>query len=146
MAIPGIIATSMAIFNFTQLADSPSDVGIVTNWEEQKSGPATESTKFILINYVVKNSMLWLLFFASFFQYIIRTSISDWGVLYLVESKGFSTMTAGSCMVFYEMAGAVGGLSAGMLSDKYFKGNRGAVNVLFTSLSATSVQVLNVED
>lgn len=38
---------------------------------------------------------------------------------------------AGTCFFWYEIAGAFGGMTAGRISDRFFAGNRGPVNLLF---------------
>lgn len=89
------------------------------------------SVKEILFKYVLNNRALWLLGVAYFFVYIIRQAINDWSVLFLMQSKGYSTLAASGGVFWYEAGGFLGALLAGWSSDKLFQGRRGPVNVLF---------------
>src|SRR5689334_9369035 len=101
MAIPGLISISFSLIAWILLVDSPSEVGIDINCE----GPKEQGTQLtlweVLIKYVAKNTALWLICLSCFCQTIIKTAVADWGVLYLVKSKGFSTIDAGYCMMCY---------------------------------------------
>jgi len=90
------------------------------------------TTKEILFKYVLKNKFIWVLAFSYFFIYIIRQAVNDWTLLFLVESKGYSYIVAGTCLVWFEVGGFLGSLAAGWGSDFVFKGRRGPVNILFT--------------
>ena len=50
----------------------------------------------------------------------------------LVETKGYSLLTAGACVCWFEVGGIFGSLVAGWASDKIFSGRRGPINVLFS--------------
>jgi OPA family sugar phosphate sensor protein UhpC-like MFS transporter len=68
-----------------------------------------------------------------FFVYVIRTAINDWSVLFfLVETKGYSLLTAGACVCWFEIGGIFGSLVAGWASDKIFKGRRIPICILFS--------------
>ncbi|RZA34705.1 MAG: MFS transporter, partial [Lysobacteraceae bacterium] len=54
-----------------------------------------------------------------------------WGVLYLQEARGFSLPAAGTLLMISTLAGIVGAISFGMISDKVFNGRRPPANLLF---------------
>jgi OPA family sugar phosphate sensor protein UhpC-like MFS transporter len=56
--------------------------------------------------------------------YVIRTSLNDWGSLYLIKEKGYNLLSAASCMTWLEVGGFCGTLSAGWCTDYFFKGRR----------------------
>ena len=89
------------------------------------------SVKEILFNFVLNNKFIWVLAASYFFVYVIRTAINDWSVLFLVETKGYSLLSAGSCVFWFEIGGIFGSLVAGWASDKIFKGRRSPVSLLF---------------
>ena len=87
----------------------------------------------ILIEYVFKNPFIWLLALSYFFVYAVREGINHWTALFLVESKGYSSIGANGCVSLFEVGGFVGSLAAGWSSDKFFNGKRGPINVLFAA-------------
>ena len=90
----------------------------------------------LLFKYVLSNKYIWLMAFAYFFIYIIRTGFNDWCMVYLIKFKGYSDMKAAACILCFEIGGFLGSLFAGWSSDKLFDGKRNPVNVLF-ALGAT---------
>lgn len=77
-----------------------------------------------LQKYVFKNPGIWVIALSSAFVYITQYAISDWGVLYLEEGKGFSEIQAPQIISFSEAFGIAGTLLAGWLSDRLFRGGR----------------------
>lgn len=138
MYVPGLVAIFMGLFLMNRLRDTPASLGLPPI-EEYKGEGFTEkdrltekmNKKQLLLDIVLRNKYIWILGFAYFFVYVIRTAVNDWGQLYLYETKGFSLLTAGACIFTFEIGGFVGCLLAGWISDKVFMGSRGPVNALF---------------
>jgi OPA family glycerol-3-phosphate transporter-like MFS transporter len=103
------------------------------------------STREILVKYVFKNRMLWYIALANVFVYLLRYGVLDWAPTYLQEAKSFSVDKSSWAYFLYEWAGIPGTLLCGWLSDKLFRGNRGATGVCFMALVAvfTTVYWLN---
>ena len=137
MYLPGVICTCMGFYIMAMLRDTPQSLGLPTIEKFRGEPEATRkekselSTKEILFEYVLKNKFIWVLAFAYFFVYVLRTAL-DWSILYLVEVKGYSNFKAGACYFLFEIGGACGGITAGWTSDLLFKGKRNPVNVLFS--------------
>ncbi|MDF2550532.1 MAG: glpT [Chlamydiales bacterium] len=132
--IPGGLCILMGLFLLERLRDTPQSLGlpaIETYRNDLPSGSSAEyeekelSTKQILFDYVLANRWIWILAFAYFFVYIIRTAINDWTALYLVEMKGYSQLAAGGAVFWFEVGGFFGMLVAGWMSDRFFDGKRG---------------------
>lgn len=137
MYVPGAICIAMGLFIMNRLRDTPQSLGLppvekYKNDVHEEKEEQTLSTKQILHKYILKNRYLWLLALAYFFIYIVRIGINDWTILYLVEQKNYSLLTAGTGVFCFEIGGMLGALAAGFISDKIFHGTRGQVNVLFT--------------
>ena len=141
MYIPGVMCIGVGLFLINRLRDTPQSLGlppiekfrndypaVVPGSGEEKEIPV----KQILFDYVLKNKYIWILAFSYFFVYIIRMAINDWTLLFLVETKGYSLITAGACVCWFEVGGIFGSLAAGWASDKIFRGRRGPVNVIFS--------------
>lgn len=142
MFIPGFICIGVGIFLINRLRDTPQSLGfppiekfrndyVGTNQTDLKQEKEL-STREILIEYVLKNHYMWILAFAYFFVYIVRTGINDWTALFLVESKGYSSIGANGCVSLFEVGGFFGSLAAGWSSDRLFNAKRGPINVLFS--------------
>lgn len=135
--VPSLFCIAGGFLVMTLLRDTPQSVGLppieVYKNEERSSSKERElSVREILFQYVLSNRYLWILAFAYFCIYMIRQAISEWGLLYLIEVKGYSVPIAGTCVVFVEVGGFCGSIAAGWISDYFFKGKRGPVTVLFT--------------
>lgn len=146
MYVPGAICILIGFFIIERLRDTPRSLGLpsiekfrndhtTTKKEEDKE----VSTKEILFTYVLKNPYIWLLAFAYFFVYVIRTAINDWSQLYFVETKGYSCLLAGGCIFAFEAGGFVGSIVSGWSSDWLFKGKRGPVNAIFVILTSLAL-------
>ncbi len=140
--VPGCLGIIVGLFLMNRLRDTPQSLGLpsvekyrneASDKGKEKEGKERElTTKEILFDYVLTNKYIWILGFASFFVYIIRTGVNDWGVLYLMEEKGYGLISAGATVCWFEVGGFFGMLFAGWLSDNVFQGRRGPCNVFFT--------------
>jgi MFS transporter, OPA family, sugar phosphate sensor protein UhpC len=140
MYVPGVLCILGGFFLINRLRDTPQSLGLppIEKYRNdyvdkvEASGEEKElSTKEILVNYVLKNPYIWLLGFAYFFVYAVRTGINDWTALFLVESKGYSSIGANGCVSLFEVGGFFGSLAAGWSSDRLFGAKRGPINVIF---------------
>lgn len=141
MFIPGVLSILGGLFLLNRLRDTPQSLGLpsiekfrndyVNKTVEEKEAKEELSTKAIFVNYILKNPYIWLLAVAYFFVYVVRTGVNDWTALYLVESKGYTSIGANGCVSLFEVGGFFGSLAAGWSSDYLFKAKRGPVNVLF---------------
>jgi OPA family sugar phosphate sensor protein UhpC-like MFS transporter len=140
------------IFLINRLRDTPQSLGLPSIEKARNDFPQHNkqnqenelSAKEILFTHVLNKPILWVLGISYFFIYFIRQAISDWMVLYLVEQKGYSQITAGTSLIWFEIGGVLGGLLAGWASDKIFSGNRGPINALFCMMSVLSIYLFTV--
>ena len=152
--LPALTAIAVALVALVLMRDTPQSCGLTPIEEYKKDYPehydknSAEhelTTKQILVKYVLPNKLLWYIALANVFIYLLRYGILDWSPTYLKEVKHFS-LDKSSCAYFlYEYAGIPGTLLCGWMSDKVFKGNRGATGVFFMTLVtlATVVYWLN---
>lgn len=133
--IPGLLALIGAFFLFNCLRDCPQEVGLppveIYKGEELFNGKDSRITPHELIICVLHNKLLWYISFANCFLYVVRAGIFNWAPMFLRQAKGSDAIAVGWQVGAYEIAGLVGGLSAGWLSDKLFKGRRGPVGTYF---------------
>ncbi|MBI6547227.1 glycerol-3-phosphate transporter [Xenorhabdus lircayensis] len=151
--MPAFAAILMAIIVYFLMRDTPQSCGLPPI-EEYKNDYPTDyvekdekelTAKQIFLQYVLPNKLLWMIAFANVFVYMLRYGILDWSPSYLQAAKHFAMDKSSWAYFFYEYAGIPGTLLCGWMSDKVFKGNRGATGVFFMVLVtiATTVYWLN---
>ncbi len=139
MYLPGVTCIGVGLFLINRLRDTPQSLGLPPIEKFRNDYPTAKieeekelSLKQILFEYVLKIKYLWVLACAYFFVYVIRAAVNDWSALYLYETKGYSLVVANTCVLWFEVGGVLGSLTAGWASDKIFKGRRGPINALFS--------------
>lgn len=140
MVVPGVIGIIVGLILCYRLRDKPQSMGLpsVGVWrndqvEINRECVGAELGQWEIIRiYVLGNKYIWLLAASYILVYIVRTAINDWGNLYLTEEKGYSLMKANSALSLFEVGGFMGSIVAGWGSDRFFRGNRGPMNVLFS--------------
>jgi len=147
MYIPGVLCILAGLFLINRMRDTPQSLGLPPIEKFRNDYPATSikadekelTTKEILFTYILKNKFIWLLACSYFFVYLIRQAMNDWGMLYLCESKGYSQIFAGTCIVSFEAGGFFGSLVAGWASDYVFSGKRCPIIVIFSFAVAAAL-------
>lgn len=142
--VPAGIALLGAIFLGIWLRDTPQSLGLPTVDLYKGEEPEVEHSgneswrdqKQLLVKFVVRNPMIWILSFANFFLYTVRYAILDWGPTFLTEMKGVDITQAGWIVAGYELFGIAGMLVSGWLMDHVFKG-RGGRAALFYMLACS---------
>lgn len=141
MYIPGLICIMGGLYMINRLRDCPQAVGLppidvyrndISPASASDARAPSQSTWETLVSDVFTNKYLWLLAFAYFFVYFVRTAINDWTPIYLIETRGYSYVRANSMATMFEIGGFFGNLCAGWASDRIFGAKRGPVNVLFS--------------
>jgi phosphoglycerate transporter family protein len=148
--VPAIICFVLGIFLINRLRDTPQSLGLPPIEEHHglvKPSDAVEeeerlSMREILFERVMKNKLVWYVSLANFFVYIVRMSVFNWAPTFLKEFKGSSIALAGWQTATYDIAGIFGGIIAGMLSDKFFRGYRGRVGAIFMAILCVAIVIL----
>ena len=141
--IPGIFSLCIAILLIPLLRDSPKSVGLPA--PEAYKGeiiPDEDSRRITLKELgqiILCNPMLWYISMANMCLYIVRMGVITWAPTFLHEMKGTSLSQAGLQVAAYDIAGIVGGLTAGWMSDKLFRGRRGPVGAAYMLLLAIAL-------
>ncbi len=136
--VPGALALLCAGYVMFRMYDTPQSVGLPPIEEYSEGRRPVSGSQFaerelslreIVVVYLLRNRLLWLLGCATFFSYIANYSIIDWGPTYLREVKGASLSDGGISIAVNEGAGIFGMLVMGWLSDRV-GGRRGMVSAL----------------
>ena len=122
-AIAGLIGSLIIMW---MVSDTPESKGLPSVQKlsgEDLTKQDVQPTKD-LQKYVLKHPGIWIIALSSAFIYITKYAITGWGVLFLQKEKGFSIEDATQIIGFYAVAGIIGTVMAGWLSDKVFKSDR----------------------
>ncbi|MDD6784336.1 MAG: MFS transporter [Bacteroidaceae bacterium] len=124
--IPAMLAVAGAVYILIALRDEPKDVGLPdlpdTGLGKLKETVNKAAKKKFELEMVWKNRWVWTFCIANLFVYVVRMGILDWGPKFLTESRGLNIKDAAWTVAAFEIAGIVGTLCAGWLTDKLFKG------------------------
>ncbi len=149
--VPAVIAIAMGVGAIIFMRDRPSKYGLpsVGEWKqdalEKQQEAQSESGltgKEIFIKYILKNPLIWLAVGGDLCIYMVRTIITDWPAVYYTQVAHWDLVTASSLSAWFEVGGIVGGLSAGFISDLFFKSNRWTSCLLFSLMLTASVALL----
>jgi OPA family sugar phosphate sensor protein UhpC-like MFS transporter len=71
-----------------------------------------------------------------------RYAVNSWGMLFFQETKGYSDLQAGALLALNPLAGIVGCVAYGFVSDKLFHARRPPVNLICGLLEIGSLLVI----
>lgn len=138
--IPGVIAILLSIIVLDRLRDTPESLGFEpvekTNQSKLLKLPFDELVKLVILN-----KYIWCAALANLFVYINRMTFLNWGPTLLKENCGLSIKQVGFQMILFDIAGMLGGIAAGYISDKLFKGKRAPVAVLYMVVMALVILI-----
>jgi OPA family sugar phosphate sensor protein UhpC-like MFS transporter len=120
------------------MRDRPATLGLPTvavwrndHWVGSRAGAQAPGSVLQQQLGVLRIPAIWVLAISSALMYVTRYAINSWGVLYLQEARGYSLVEAGSFLMASTLAGIVGCLAFGFVSDKAFGARRPPANLLF---------------
>jgi OPA family sugar phosphate sensor protein UhpC-like MFS transporter len=135
---PGLTCIAVAGGIYWLMRDRPRTLGLptVADWRDdhwQGSRAVAQAPSGVLRQQlgVLRIPAIWVLALSSALMYVTRYAINSWGVLYLQEERGYSLVEAGSFLMASTLAGIVGCLAFGYVSDKFFDARRPPANLLF---------------
>lgn len=148
--VPGIGAMVVGLYLCFRIKDKPITLGLppVGEWRkdtlEQYQEAEGKGLHFseILKVYVLGNKYIWLLCGSYLLVYIVRIAINDWGNLYLTERHHYDLFSANTAVAMFEVGGFLGSLFGGWGSDRFFRGNRAPMNLIFSLGIFISVMAL----
>jgi OPA family glycerol-3-phosphate transporter-like MFS transporter/OPA family sugar phosphate sensor protein UhpC-like MFS transporter len=122
--VPAAMALLSSVFLWFKLADTPPSVGLPELEGTQARNPEelADDFKQILFRHVFSNKYIWLISLANFSVYTVRYAVLDWGPTLLTQAKHVELAHAGWMVAAFELAGLVGMLSCGWLTDRVFGG------------------------
>lgn len=144
--VPAILAVIISLSLFKSLRDNPKSIGLPdieqyrepeiareTAVAEECVEEKTEKYSEIFKKHILFNRNLWLLAVSFVFVYFTLMGTLDWLIKYLVEAKHNTLELATFKLSFLPLFGILGTISAGYISDTWFKRKRAPVNMIYLS-------------
>ncbi len=137
---PAIIALGVAVIAFWLMRDRPEAVGLPPIEEYRNDPPKAKvshaelegmSWGQIMVKYVLTNRVVVLLALTNVFVYTLRYGVLNWIPVYLGDFSDANIKDGMLGFAIFELAGIVGTLLCGWLSDKVFRGWRSGAGILF---------------
>lgn len=159
---PAAVAVLMSLAILVFLRDTPGSVGLpeieeyfgieaqeqqdTTKEPETDPAPTPEQAddefKHFLRRRVFGNPYVWLICLANFCVYTVRYGFLDWAPTFLSQVKGYQLDHAGWMTAGFELAGLVGSLLAGIITDRFFRSKRAPICVAYMIGTAVSIVAL----
>ncbi|MBO3143590.1 MFS transporter [Dermatophilus congolensis] len=146
--LPALVALAVAAVAFFLIHDNPPAVGLPPI-DEYRNDPAkvsdttaegTEriSTKELVVTHILRSRIIMLLAIANVFVYALRYGVLHWITTYLSEHHHMSIGSGLVGFAAFELAGLLGTILCGWVSDKLLGTNRSATVSLFMLGAAAS--------
>ena len=149
VVVAKVVPYMVLAFIILTLRDTPSSVGLPelpdtkTELDGDDSG---EGYRKFLLKKVFGNPVVWVVAVTALTLYIVRFAVLDWGPKFLQQGEQqLSPQLAGWTIGIFEIAGCLGMLSAGWITDHLFKskGQRVCViEMVLTGLCLLAIHLL----
>lgn len=141
--VPATIAMLTSLFVWNRLRDTPASLGLpdveVYTGEPAVPPPPPQPFWETLRTRVFTNPFIWFICFANFFVYVVRYVFFDWWPTYLNQDRHFPLEQATQLTAIFEIAGLFGSLLAGYVSDRWFRGRRSRVCLIYLAATALCI-------
>ena len=141
---PGLFCVFTAAGIYFMMQDRPKSLGLpdIATWKNDHGELHHEGGTWQAQLSILKKPTIWILGLSSATMYVTRYAINSWGVLYLQESKGYSLIEAGGILGLNTIAGLLGCVAYGYISDKLFAARRPPVTLIFGMIEVVSLFVI----
>ena len=126
------------------VTDTPASVGLppveeYTGCQQLVTKQASEGESYwvLLRKYVLTNKYIWILSVAFLCVYFVRYVTLSWAAIFL-DTRELSKASIPLIFTLNPLVGALGGITAGILTDKVFHGRCTPSNVIYFVLLAIS--------
>ncbi len=140
--LSGIMGIATSIFILANVTDTPECVGLPPVEEYKKVQQLVvkeksdgDSYMTLLRKYVLTNKYIWILSIAFLCVYYVRYVTLSWAAIFL-DSRELSKASIPLIFTLNPLVGALGGIVAGILTDKVFNGKCSPANIIYFILLA----------
>lgn len=143
--VPGLIGILVSLYVFWSLRDTPVSVGLPPI-EEYRNDPLpvvvekkNVSQWQILKKYVFTNPYVWYLSLALCCVYFVRFGTLDWATKFLYDARGVDKVQVVWLWNLMPLFGMPGGIIAGYLATKFFKGRCAPITIFYLLVLAACI-------
>ena len=136
--IPATVCIGAVALLYKFLQDRPQTLGLppVAEWRHDiidtvQNGKPSARTIWKTQLSVLAIPSIWVIALASSSMYVTRYAINSWGNVYLQEIRGFDLFDANAFIFLNTVAGILGCVAYGYMSDKWFDARRPPANLIF---------------
>jgi len=136
--IPAAVCIGAAVLLYKLFQDRPQTLGLppVAEWRHDIVDVANRTKHTAGSIWKAQLSVLaipsiWVIALASSSMYVTRYGINSWGNVYLQEIRGFDLFDANAFIFLNTVAGILGCVAFGYMSDKLFDARRPPANLIF---------------
>jgi OPA family sugar phosphate sensor protein UhpC-like MFS transporter len=142
--LPGVICVVVAAWVYMFLQNAPTTIGLpdIHEWVGEENRDIKPENTWRTQKVVFGIRAMWIVAVSSGLMYVTRYAINSWGVLYLQEAYGYSLVEAGTFIAFNTVAGIIGSISYGYVSDKLFDARRPPANLLFAIVEVIALLII----
>jgi len=147
---PALIALGVALLTFVLLRDRPEAVGLPPI-EEYRDDPAKVEVRDeavhrmgiwgVIRTYILTDRTIMLLAVCNVFVYTLRYGVLNWIPIFLHDVRGADIADGITGFAVFELAGIVGTLLCGWLSDRVFNGYRTGAGKVFLGALAAAIAI-----
>ncbi|WP_428056619.1 MFS transporter [Candidatus Avelusimicrobium alvi] len=142
--LSGILGLLTSFYILRSVTDTPASVGLppveeYTGCQQLVTKQASEGESYwvLLRKYVLTNKYIWILSVAFLCVYFVRYVTLSWAAIFL-DTRELSKASIPLIFTLNPLVGALGGITAGILTDKVFHGRCTPSNVIYFVLLAIS--------
>ncbi len=141
---PGIVCIAVAAWVYSVMRNAPPSIGLPTVgiWLGETSQSPNEKSTWQTQKIIFGIAAMWVVAVSSALMYVTRYAINSWGILYLQEIRGYSLLDAGLYLAANTVAGIVGSIAYGFISDKCFDARRPPPNLIFAIVEIAALLVI----
>ena len=142
--VPGILGLLISVFLFNRLRDRPTSLGLPPIEEyTNEPMPITKEEELnhrqTLLKHVFGNPYLWSLCVAYVFVYLVRFGTLHWATTFMCDVRGINVVQAAFMWSMMPLLGMPGGIVAGWIADKFFRGRCTPINLIYLGILAASI-------
>jgi OPA family glycerol-3-phosphate transporter-like MFS transporter len=141
--VPAMVLAGFALFDFFVIRDTPSQAGHPDFDTLDASSGAQSATLWEIAKRILSQKVIWIIVAIEFCSGFLRNAVMKWYLIYadkIGEGKAFIASNWGVVLC---VAGILGGVFAGVISDKVFDSRRGPVaSVLYAGITVGAIVTL----
>ena len=147
-SVAAVICILIAIIIYSLIRRSPrslnlpspeSYIGVPERTKDREHDDSDSIGYLEAFKIVLRNKDIWFISCAICFLYIVRVGFQAWGPVFLQEARNMTLIDAGWYVSVFCYSGAVGGITAGYISDRMFNGYRTPVIIMYTFIIIVSL-------